>query len=1182
MCIINKIVENVNLLKKVRGSVESDLILSSRENSVLDVSKGIAFATAKEGFAFSKGHNSTRDYNIVLSLCGASAGEKILAVYSLGKKCVIVCNNIIDMQEYKLGLESLGLKVGEVFCSLEAPTYKLIKDNTVKLNVIKNIYDFNLNKLDVLLISPEVLLYKFGAKFNTKKILRLEKNKEYSFLEIQQKLIQNGYKKCEKIEKVGDFSIKGDIVDVFLPNFDVPVRLDFFGDTLENIFTFDIAQVKKMDDLDFIYLYPLVYYSLNAQEKQELIGVLKKSILNGDASGDVLIKNASVINQIADGLECGIVEDDEEFLKPFLEKTYSIFELLDSGAVVVDEPIKLQRELIDIHKSALNDLYDFIASGELLNEHSDYLFDVNNALNFKPNLILSALKQDLFKANVVENVRTIGTRKYVFDYKALVSDLFIYERSKYKIVLFAGSEEAKLGISEFLTKYGILPVDKLNISNSKFQIFVTSEKFNNSFSFLDAGIIGIGTNDLVKKSKSDVKNIIKNKKRKVFYLPKVGDLVVHETHGIGRCVSLEKLNLNGSEKDYFIIEYDGGDKLYLPSEQADLISAYVCGEKTPKLNKIGGEQFAKIKQRVKESVSKLAINLIEIYAKREKTKGFVYSKDNALFNEFENAFKFTETEDQQNAINDIKKDMESAKIMDRLICGDVGYGKTEVALRAIYKAILDGRQVAFLCPTTILSEQHYNTAKERFADFMVNVAVLNRFKTKSQQEQILKELKDGKIDLIIGTHRLLSGDVAFKNLGLLVLDEEQRFGVADKEKIKTLKENVDVLTLSATPIPRTLNMALTGIRDISIIATPPKERIAVKTYVQEESDALILNACKKELLRGGQVLVVFNRVENIEFQAQRIRQLIPNAKVGVAHGQMPEKLLEQTILKLYNHEFDILVATTLIESGIDLPKANTLIVLDADRLGLSELYQLRGRIGRSDKVAYAYFTYNPAKLLTNDAYKRLEAILEYSELGSGFKIAMRDLEIRGAGDILGKEQHGHLEKVGYDLYCKLLNSAVKELKGESVKETKPIKIDITVSANLPEFYVASEDERIKLYSSISTICSDGEHLECLKVLKEAYGEPPQEVVNLLKIAYIKNLGIKNGVKRILLNGSACKIYLYKKDQILAKEVADAFSNYKNGVLKFEDVPELSFELGLAEMNKKIDFVLNFLKGIKTI
>ena len=660
-------------------------------------------------------------------------------------------------------------------------------------------------------------------------------------------------------------------------------------------------------------------------------------------------------------------------------------------------------------------------------------------------------------------------------------------------------------------------------------------------------------------------------------MPKVGDYIVHETHGIGKCIALDKLNFNGLEKDYFVIEYSGGDKLYLPSEHADLISAYMGGDSQPKLNKIGGEQFAKIKQKVKESVSKLAINLIDIYSKREKSKGFIYSKDSMLYEEFENAFPHEETEDQLTAIADIKKDMEGTRIMDRLICGDVGYGKTEVALRAIYKAVLDGKQVAFLCPTTILSEQHYKTAKERFKDFMVNVAVLNRFKTKAQQTQILKELKDGKVDLIIGTHRLLSSDVEYKDLGLLVLDEEQRFGVADKEKIKDLKNNVDVLTLSATPIPRTLNMALTGIRDISIIASPPKERIAVKTYVQEESDTLIVNACKKELSRGGQVLLVYNRVEHIYEQAERVRALLPEARIGVAHGQMPEKLLEETIMQLYNHEFDILIATTLIESGIDLPLANTLIVLDSDRLGLSELYQLRGRIGRSDRIAYAYFTYNPSKILTQDAYKRLDAILEYTELGSGFKIAMRDLEIRGAGDILGKEQHGHMEKVGYDMYCKLLESAVKELKGEKIKEAKPIKIDITVSANIPESYVPSEEERIKLYSKISTISTKGEYEDCYNTMADSFGIPPKSVCNILKIAHLKNLGARLDIKRIFMDAKVCKIYLYKKTEIMTEGLNRALSTRKNGVLKFEDVPIISFDLGLADMDSKLNFVLEFLE-----
>lgn len=1137
--IFDNIVKNVGVLKKIKESAKTDF---------------------------------------VLGLGGAGIGEKILSVYSTREKCVVIANDVISMAEYKEGLESLGLRVGEVYVDLSSPVYSVVKDDSLKIKLIKNVYDFLLGKIDVLILSLESLLYKFPKKIDEKNAIKLIKNEEYSFKEITEKLIKNGYKKCQIIEKMGDFSVKGDILDIFLPNFENPVRLDFFDVALEKIYTFDISDMQKIENLESVDIYPVNLYSFDENEKEQIIQNLKNSLLSLSINGDALIKANLIVNEIIEGLKENIISCDIPYLRPFFEKEYSILDMLGETKIFVDEPKRIFDELNEISKSLLSDIYDYIQSGKLLDNHSNFYLSPIKALNFKANFVFSMLEQNIFKTNIYETFRTIGTRNYVFDYKALINDLFIYEKSKYKIVLFAGSDDSKNSVSEFLIKYNIYPSDEINFGTNKFQVVVSNKKFNKSCSFLHAGVILIGTDDLIKKTKKDVKNIsTKSKKRKVFYLPKVGDFIVHETHGIGKCVALEKLNLNGNEKDYFIIEYMGGDKLYLPSEQADLISAYMGGDANPRLNKIGGEQFAKIKQKVKESVGKLAINLLEIYSKREKSKGFVYSKDNYLFDEFENAFAYDETEDQLNAILDIKNDMESTRIMDRLICGDVGYGKTEVALRAIYKAILDGKQVAFLCPTTILSQQHYQTAKERFNGFMVNVQVLNRFKTKSQQDEILKELKDGRVDLIIGTHRLLSSDVVFKDLGLLVLDEEQRFGVADKEKIKKLKENVDVLTLSATPIPRTLNMALTGIRDISIIETPPKERIAVKTYVQEESDTLILNACKKELARGGQVLYVFNRVEHIYEQAERLKELLPNARVGVAHGQMPEKLLEQTIMSLYNKEYDILVATTLIESGIDLPLANTLIVIDADRLGLSELYQLRGRIGRSDRTAYAYFTYNPSKVLTSDAYKRLDAILEFTELGSGFKIAMRDLEIRGAGDILGKEQHGHLEKVGYDLYCKLLNDAVKELKGEKVKESKPIKIDIQVSANLSNNYVESEEERIKLYSKISEISTDSEFNELYQNIKETYGELPKEAERLLKIAYIKNLAILNGVKRILLNANVCNIYLYKTSEIMTDNLNLALANRKNGVLKFEDVPIISFDLKMANIDSKIDYLLQFFK-----
>ncbi|MDD4816069.1 MAG: transcription-repair coupling factor, partial [Clostridia bacterium] len=611
--------------------------------------------------------------------------------------------------------------------------------------------------------------------------------------------------------------------------------------------------------------------------------------------------------------------------------------------------------------------------------------------------------------------------------------------------------------------------------------------------------------------------------------------VVHNIHGIGKCVGLEKLKFSDYEKDYFIIEYANGDRLYLPTEQTDTISAFYAGEKEPKLNKLGGVEFAKIKEKVYKNVKQIAFDLLELYAKREKTMGNVYVKDDYLMEMFETAFPFEETADQLQAINDIKTDMESKKIMDRLVCGDVGYGKTEVALRAIYKAVLSGKQVAFLCPTTILAEQHYKTCQSRFNGFMVKVARFNRLVKKAEQDEVVKGLADGSINVVCGTHKLLNDKLKFKNLTLLVLDEEQRFGVEDKEKIKNMKNNIDVLSLSATPIPRTLHMSLSGIRDISIIDTPPKERLPIQTFVTQYTEDLVERACNQELSRGGQVLVIFNRIDKIYDFANKMKKMLPNVNIGVAHGRLSQKLLEDAIMKLYNHKYQILVATTLIENGIDLPSANTLIVVDADKLGLSQLYQIRGRIGRSNKTAYAYLTFNANKQLTNTAYQRLTAIMEHTALGSGFKIAMADLEIRGAGNVLGKEQHGNMAKVGYDLYYKLLNMALKEIKGEKSEDKKDMKLDINISAYIDENYITNEDDRIKVYGQISLLNSQ-QQLQNLKTdLTCVYGKMPTELDNLMKIALIKNLATNQNIKRIIINQNACKVYFYDNKDIIFSE-----------------------------------------------
>ena len=780
---------------------------------------------------------------------------------------------------------------------------------------------------------------------------------------------------------------------------------------------------------------------------------------------------------------------------------------------------------------------------------------------------------NFFETQKQINFRNIGARKYVFNYKLLASDLNIYLSSSYKIFLFCGSDESVKSIGQMLLGFGINCTTTFDPTISKGQVVLCSEVLEYSASFLESGIVFVGTSDLVKRVRVAV---TKPTKKLSAYLPKVGEYIVHTTHGIGKCVRIEKLKLNGTEKDYFVIEYKGGDILYLPSEQADLISAYLGAESQPKLNKIGGQEFFKIKQKVKESVKELAFDLVKLYAEREKQKGVIY-EPSYVFDEFENAFEYELTFDQQKAIQDIKQDLYSGKIMDRLICGDVGYGKTEVALRAAFSVVLGGKQVAFLCPTTILSEQHFKTTLQRTKDFGCRVEVLNRFCDKAKTDDILKRLALGEIDILIGTHRILSSDVKFKDLGLLILDEEHRFGVLDKEKIKNLKKDIDVLTLSATPIPRTLNMAMTGIRDISVIETAPKNRLPVQTFVVEESDNLIEDVCKKELARGGQVLIVYNRVDKIVGFCEKIKNMLGGVKVGLAHGQMPTKILEDAILKLYNGETDVLVATTLIENGIDLPRANTLIVIDADKLGLSQLYQLKGRIGRSDKLAYAYFTFNPNKVLTQDAYKRLDAILEFSELGSGFKIAMRDLEIRGAGNILGKEQHGHMAKVGYDLYTKILGEVIKEIKGQKQEEKLECKVDISCPAYLDENYIKSEEERIKQYSLVSQISSPNELNDLLEKTQSVYGKAPIELVNLYKVALIKNLGVMCNIKRIFVTESSCKIYLYAKQNTLPQNIVEAIAYYKNiCVLKYDAVPIIDINISNITMQNKLEFLIKFL------
>lgn len=823
----------------------------------------------------------------------------------------------------------------------------------------------------------------------------------------------------------------------------------------------------------------------------------------------------------------------------------SVFDLCEN--IFIDEPIKIENECKILAK----------AREQLSWNEKDLFLDLTEID------ISRFVKFSNTDACIFEN-KTLGQKSYVTDFLSLKKDLAVYADGGLNVFLFGGD------YFEILKEFLITNKINFRVFNGELEkgvrIYLCREYFSFSFSFLELGVVGIGTDDMYRSKHITYKNA----KQTFSYLPKVGDFVVHSFYGVGRCKEIVRMKLSHFEKDYFVLEYKNGALLYLPSEQANLVSAYV-GADNPKLNALGSSEWIRLKQKVKEDLKEIALSLAKIYKERQSKKGIVFERDDELEKQFADAFEFELTPDQAQAIDDIEQDMLGGKIMDRLVCGDVGFGKTEVALRAIFKAVYNSKQVAFLCPTTILSEQHYRSTVSRMKNFGLRVEVLNRFKTDKQTKEIYKRLEEGKIDVLIGTHKILNEKLKFKDLGLLVLDEEQRFGVKDKEKIKALKTDIDVLTLSATPIPRTLHMSLSGIRDISIIATPPRDRLPIQTYVSPYNDQLLQDVVSRELSRNGKALLLFNKVSEIYNFRSHVASLLPHANIGVAHGQMMEQELSKVINDLYDNKFNLFISTTLIENGVDLPSLNTLFVVDCDMLGLSQLYQIRGRIGRSDKLAYAYLTYNGGKVLTEDAYKRLEAIKEFRELGSGFKIALRDLEIRGAGNILGKEQHGHMQKVGYDMYVKLLEEVTKEISGQKSRSEKEIKMELVLDAFISEEYIASQEERIIFYNRISKISSNDEYLEVLQLLKQSFGEIPLETQNLCKIAFLKNLAGDFNVQKIKINNVDTMIYFYKSEQIIDERLSK-IGKFYDACLKFEELPILKLNTK-GKVIEKVDLLI---------
>lgn len=986
----------------------------------------------------------------------------------------------------------------------------------------------------------------------------LEKSKEYPFDRLIKQLVDFGYRRVEEIERKGEFTVRGDILQIFPINTDAPVRLDFFGDELEDIRYYDEVGGSLTGKLPRLIILPTVDFTVDASEISIIKAQLKKEL---SAFGVNLFasKAREIIGEINDKLDSDLRHPCLSFIAPLLDSmSGKISDYMGENAVVVYDEGKL------LNDSLLGALKEHTERCLSLKKNCEcFSFTINQLksdreiakeLNFKCKLSLQSLTTAIPFFNPLKTYRLkcSPVPRYSLHPEDFFEDIKNWKKLGYKVLVCCGNSERAERTFNSLEDRRIYSDLGDNFPENFEGVKITSFYLASGFIYHDGKFVLIGTNDLF--AKKDREKKIKRRRNDLYNAPEIGDFCVHEVHGIGIVRGTKKITTTDGTKDYVAIEYRGGDMLYVCVDKMDSLSKYLGGEEKPTLSRIGSGEFERVKERVKASIAKLTINLKHLYKERAELNGFAFSPDNEFMAEFEESFEFDETEDQLQSIAEIKRDMESKKVMDRLLCGDVGYGKTEVALRAAFKAILDGKQVALIAPTTILTEQHYMTCIKRFAPYGLRIGVLNRFRSGSIQDKTLFALKNGEIDLVIGTHRLFSKDIEFADLGLLIIDEEQRFGVEHKEKIKLLKKNVDTLTLSATPIPRTLHMSLTGIRDISVINTPPTTRIPVQVFVLEESDALIRDAVIKELSREGQTYILFNRVEGISAFSAHIAQLIPEAKVVFAHGQMREKELEEKIMAFYKKEYDVLVSTTIIENGVDLPSANTIIVIDADKLGLSTLYQLKGRVGRSDKMARAYFTYKADSVLTDSAYKRLSALTEYSDLGSGFKIAMRDLEIRGAGNVMGKEQHGHMDKIGYELYSKLL----REQLGE-VTLNYQTEIDVGVSAFIPEDYISSSGVRMDCYKQIAEIKNDADELRVVTGMRENYGELPCETLNLIKIARLKEYCAYFALVKAEINKKCAKLVFANLQSLNKDGLMDSINSRKGKVtLAFEETPCLLF------------------------
>ena len=970
-----------------------------------------------------------------------------------------------------------------------------------------------------------------------KRVISLKLGDVVDFEQLKQDMIRLGYDREEQVEGPGQFAVRGGILDVYPLTEEVPIRVELWGDEVDSIRTFDVESQRSIENLEELLIYPASDFPEEESKRVSFLDyfIRENTILFLDEPARLVERGGGI---------------EQEFVQAQANR-------MESGYEVSDEEMKL---------------FSTKEIAEKMNRFYGIAFSTLD------------IKCKEFKAREVYNLQTKGVNPYNNSFEMLTRDLKRLKRTGYRVVLLSGSRTRAKRLAEDLRDYNLSSFysEDLNRQVQGGEIMVTYGHVAEGYEYPMLKFMVISETDIFGKTKKKKKRkTYEGQKIQNFSELKIGDYVVHENHGLGIYQGIEKIEVDKVAKDYMKISYAAGGNLYIPATQLDLIQKYASADaKKPKLNRLGGQEWHRTKTRVRGAVREIAKDLVELYATRQQQEGFVYGEDTVWQKEFEEMFPFEETEDQLLAIEETKRDMESRKIMDRLICGDVGYGKTEIAIRAAFKAVQEDKQVVYLCPTTILAQQHYNTFMQRMKEFPVRVDLMCRFRTAAQQKKTIEDTKRGLVDIVIGTHRVLSDDLQFKDLGLLIIDEEQRFGVQHKEKIKKLKENVDVLTLTATPIPRTLHMSLIGIRDMSVLEEAPVDRMPIQTYVMEYNDEMVREAIQRELSRGGQVYYVYNKVKDIDEITARIQKLVPEANVAYAHGQMREHKLENIMLDFINGEIDVLVSTTIIETGLDISNANTMIIHDADQLGLSQMYQLRGRVGRSNRMAYAFLLYRRDKLLREVAEKRLAAIREFTDLGSGFKIAMRDLEIRGAGNLLGAEQHGHMEAVGYDLYCKMLNEAVKHLKGELSEESYTTTVDLNVDAFIPASYIPNEYQKLDIYKRIASIENENEMEDMLEELIDRFGDVPKKVQQLLNVALLKALAHSAYVEAVEQKGERVKFVMYEKAKVKVEKIPELLEKYK-GDLQFtvDTNPYFTYLKKGKSKKEKSEDILELVKNV---